>query len=120
MEYLAALRTRTLQAAREGGSVESGNSALNTALTEPAARVATAALIDASTAVANGSLDAAFVLAKPPTHHAVGNAARARGRYVHDVSIVPQTQKRLFKQDSHLVERTYWHVHDVSIVSQPQ
>jgi acetoin utilization deacetylase AcuC-like enzyme len=80
--YLAAMRARTVQAGADGGSLEGdfGNSACNTTRTEPAARVATAALIDAASAVASGALDTAFVVAKPPTHHAVGNADRCRGR----------------------------------------
>jgi acetoin utilization deacetylase AcuC-like enzyme len=76
------MRKRTEQAIKDGGTFadEFGSSACNTDRTEPAARVATAALIDAATAVAVGTLDTAFVIAKPPTHHAVGNANRCRGR----------------------------------------
>lgn len=76
------MRARTEQARKDGGTLAAdfGNSAGNTTRTEAAARVAAAALIDAATAVAADALDAAFVIAKPPTHHAVGNAARCRGR----------------------------------------
>jgi acetoin utilization deacetylase AcuC-like enzyme len=50
-----------------------------TARTERAARVAAAALIDATLAVVRRRYASAFVLCRPPTHHAVGNAGCCRG-----------------------------------------
>ena len=46
--------------------------------TERAARAGTAALIDATLGVIAGVSSAAFVMCRPPTHHAVGNEERCR------------------------------------------
>jgi acetoin utilization deacetylase AcuC-like enzyme len=46
--------------------------------TERAARAGTAALIDATLGVLAGDSSSAFVLCRPPTHHAVGNEDRCR------------------------------------------
>lgn len=58
-----------------GKSLPSAGFALRT---ESAARAGTASLIDATRAVLNGEFSTAFVLCRPPTHHAVGNEARVR------------------------------------------
>ena len=50
-----------------------------TEVTVTAARAAAASLIDASLAVRDGKYSSAFVMCRPPSHHAVGNAKRARG-----------------------------------------
>eukprot|EP00037_Helgoeca_nana_P022163 m.225643 g.225643 ORF g.225643 m.225643 type:complete len:655 (+) comp25908_c0_seq4:143-2107(+) len=47
-------------------------------LTECAARAGAASLIDATLSVLNGVHSTAFVLCRPPTHHAVGNEKRCR------------------------------------------
>lgn len=77
--YLARMRERTLEAKRRGKLIEAETSAGYTVLTEAAARVAAAALIDATLAVAARRFDNAFVLCRPPTHHAVGDAQCCRG-----------------------------------------
>lgn len=79
-KYLKAMARRTVKAAKKGGLLESGlASAGCTSVTETAARAAAASLIDASVAVLHGEYQSAFVMCRPPSHHAVGNAGRARG-----------------------------------------
>ena len=79
-KYLKAMGRRTAKAAKKGGLLEKGlASAGCTSVTETAARAAAASLIDASVAVLHGEYQSAFVMCRPPSHHAVGNAGRARG-----------------------------------------
>ena len=47
-----------------------------TKVTEKAARAQAAALIDAAKDVQAGKYKSAFVMCRPPTHHAVGNPSR--------------------------------------------
>lgn len=76
--FLAAMRERTANARTTGALVELSTSAGYSSQTESAARIATAALIDAALSVYQRRFATAFVMCRPPTHHAVGNAGCCR------------------------------------------
>ena len=84
-KYLKMMCSRTAKASVKGSLVELETSAGYTAVTEQAARIASAALIDATLAVWAGRFRTAFVMCRPPTHHAVGNASCCRNQSKYSV-----------------------------------
>ena len=73
------MASRTRQADKKKRLVETKTSAGFTQITETAARAGAATLIDTAKAVLDGEVGCGFVMCRPPTHHATGNHARARG-----------------------------------------